>query len=1263
MAADSSASKNPSAGDNRVRDFLQKSEEFIHTYGTRDPALMPQLAMYAQKYGLTKDEFEMACSELHIVTPPALPNQRPVTIPVPPPLPSNNLPPATDAPGPRAPVIKITDADVLRLTDDDVIEEEAALVEAVSVPSPPPVPLSTPSSVASTKSSPPSLPAATVKKQAVFDQKPVDVKPRFMQQAKLILGHTHGWSPQALAMIYQHASELGITDERRDLWINELRGPDPDARVKPARSLPEKSETASPEKQAAKKEQSKAEATPAPKKKRERKPLSAQDTFRIYLKKAFKALSTHNINPVREAKLIQEGVTKLGLSEILASDLLHEVAKKMDRTVLSLHQETKEDDIEEEQEERITDFQQRAASIIAGQGGVNSISRAMIATVAKDLGLSAEQGEAALTLIQKESEKTGEENKNIQRSEAFRAFILDKLQHIKHGIVSAKVARQLTDIGVDLHGLDHSVAELTLRNAVADEDLQLISHKQAASHLGKIIASIFEDEDDISAENRKRIIAEGDQWGLTLVEINEVIAHQNELQAKRVKQDQRRSSRVLFVCFSIILVGLLYLGYYLKLENNPIEPGPNINTIVTDVPDDDPNQLQPEVAKWGRQPWWDEGLTLDMVQLYQNHQEISEYLEAICVADENQRTAAYKRLTARLLSDVIEDKSGSNYDKFSQILQKLYHADPSDVAASQILNSLLKSVPDDTVMPTSVPLFERQFMALDMAASLADPSNIDPNRTNQVIGSLEAKLNIALADPTHLRESSLKEFSRNQYRHLSTRADKNVAEVARLHLAMSDAIKNRLDSADVDAMDINLVMDVLPQLSSNWDAYKPVVQRLIDSGNTSGLLQLIDLYEVGLDNNSIQSELGVMLSRFMQVNIDGLPSDQSATLMRNSQGASSLTRGAQERWRYFWNQADPVTLIDDERLSPTELLEETLLLSYIGTLGHAVAKKDLGTQSFERLTGDGRPSLEEQDPAAPAAATNQASFSIADPRTSDLIRSLVRNSSPQLRMTILNSLTSLAPSIEDLEYGEAVQLVAYLFRLKPRNEHDLVIRSIPAFSHWGTLKLAIADKMPSARRNVDDLQSIVGALLGRTIVLPTKSKLNLQLQRILLQDALANIEVEAGQVGALSPLDADRAAELLLDMYGEQAIMAGVPQAVRQAATLPSELLLAIIQIRIQALSASSNDSIKERLQLIEHELRVVNYLASNDISTTAAYQRIWLKVLLIEVEQTKPKQTIQAAGLMLRLAMNDRKSKNIFLQLRNGEAALVKMWQLLAQP
>ena len=463
-------------------------------------------------------------------------------------------------------------------------------------------------------------------------------------------------------------------------------------------------------------------------------------------------------------------------------------------------------------------------------------------------------------------------------------------------------------------------------------------------------------------------------------------------------------------------------------------------------------------------------------------------------------------------------------------------------------------------------------------------------------------------------------------------------------------------------MDINLVIDILPQISSNWDAYKPVVQRLMDSGNTSGLLQLIDLYEVGLNNKSIQTELGVMLSRSMKIDISGLPPAQSATLLRNSQGASALTRGFQERWLYFWNQADKVTLSYDEQLTATELLEDTLLFSYLGTLGHAVAKKDLGEQSYERLAKNGRPSLKEGVPVASPAS--KPDFSISDPRTLDLIRNLVRNSNSQIRITYLNSLVNLAPSIEDLEYDEAMQLVAYLFKLKPRNEHDLVVRSVPAFSHWHTLKLALADKLPSARRNTDDLQNIVGALLGRPILLPTKTKVAQQLQRILLQDALAKIEVTSGQVGAISPLDADRASELLFEMYSEQAIMVGVPQTIRQTATMPSNLLLAMIQIRIQVLSSSSSDEVvKERLQLIEHELRVVEFLVSNDISTTAAYQRIWLKVLLIEIEQTKPKQTIQAIELLHQLAITDRKSKNIFLQLRNGEAALVKMWLLLAQP
>src|SRR5690606_7856376 len=125
-----------------------------------------------------------------------------------------------------------------------------------------------------------------------------------------------------------------------------------------------------------------------------------------YLRAAFKALPGQRINPRREQKLIQEGTTKLGLSEVLARDVLLEVAQQQGFAVVSQSERPEESDDHDALEERLTTFQQRAATIIAGQGGVTSIARLMISETAADLGLSDAQRDAALASIQRQSEKT-----------------------------------------------------------------------------------------------------------------------------------------------------------------------------------------------------------------------------------------------------------------------------------------------------------------------------------------------------------------------------------------------------------------------------------------------------------------------------------------------------------------------------------------------------------------------------------------------------------------------------------------------------------------------------------------------------------------------------------------------------------------------------------------------------------------------------------------------------------------------------------------
>ena len=158
------------------------------------------------------------------------------------------------------------------------------------------------------------------------------------------------------------------------------------------------------------------------------------------------------------------------------------------------------------------------------------------------------------------------------------------------------------------------------------------------------------------------------------------------------------------------------------------------------------------------------------------------------------------------------------------------------------------------------------------------------------------------------------------------------------------------------------------------------------------------------------------------------------------------------------------------------------------------------------------------------------------------------------------------------------------------------------------------------------LAQLVSRALGREI-LPAnaawRSAARSQLLRAVL-DELRN-EPAAGAATEESPV-ASRAAEALHELYRERARQLRVsPDAYKSTASPAEALQLLVSQHEAQLASG------KVDLSWLPHELRVIEYLTDNDLQRSVALQRVWLKLLALEMRREGSDQAARGGCALAR--------------------------------
>jgi hypothetical protein len=203
----------------------------------------------------------------------------------------------------------------------------------------------------------------------------------------------------------------------------------------------------------------------------------------------------------------------------------------------------------------------------------------------------------------------------------------------------------------------------------------------------------------------------------------------------------------------------------------------------------------------------------------------------------------------------------------------------------------------------------------------------------------------------------------------------------------------------------------------------------------------------------------------------------------------------------------------------------------------------------------------------------------------------------------------------------------------------------------------VADGLANSKIGPDRVLELVSALAGRDV--PTGQSAD-ELRRLLLAAVLDDLENNANESPAIrgGPL-LDRAEAVVAESCRQRASLFNVSPAAISAAQGPAQTLELLAASLAESVSrGKTNDSLAARLP---HELKAAQYLAGGELPYTVAVQKLLIDLSARRIAAQRPQRAAAARQIAAESAAFSAVATSALTQLRDQEAALLKLWMLYA--
>ncbi len=1116
-----------------------------------------------------------------------------------------------------------------------------------SPPKPPPLPKSVPQVD--------QAPGAAVPPVVLIDDNAV--LQNFIDKAAYVLAQHGGWNPKTRVILSQMAHAMGVTSREMEAALASLQvaargvavSAAPDETTPSFPTPPPVVGDAAPPPPDGTDPPGWAPSNVVPPPPPQPKP---PEVYRSYLNKAIDDLERPRINPRRERRLIEQGVQKLGLSPVFAKQLLCEVAAERNVQVESRQAGAAE---ESSLQQRTEEFLRQARAIIAEQRGATLAGQIKISAAAQELGLSDDERLRAMSLLQEGAAlQSQEEQLRAERLAVFRESLGSIIAALPRKIMTPDVVAQLVQRGCDYYGVLPDEAELAVRESAATLGLRYVSQQRAFEHLSRLVSEKMGGLAALRENDRQRIFAEGGHWGLGPQDIEAIILEQVETN-RRIQAGRRQRAQLVIGLTSMaaVLVVIAVVGWRLTRDAT----SPPIATNESMRADASLDPAAPASPREG--DWWDVNLAVAMTRAKVELHYLDAALEQVRSPSPTSRGNGYERLIEGL-PRIVDSRTATSV--LQEIVAGCHALDPSDAAATRLRERLILAIPKpSTPLPNDARPFRQAYAAAEMAiAAVARPS-APTARSTEMRQELGRALGVSLDpswDKVELRRQVMAALTRQLYRLVTDGAGDQAPAVQPLYAFVAAEAARYLDDPTTERLDAKFLSALLSEDEDVWKQYQEPILRVVNAGDPTTVLQAVELLE-RTEDEGLRFYLAAGLLRRIGVTPSGQSFEEVASAVRVKFGVSARSSAPREDgWRRFTRESEEqLNSLADENATPLELFEETANLTRLAAMGVALSQGEFGSAIWEQLTSSEPVNLSFRSPEISEVARSGDAISNARSRlVSRYIDGLARSTHPVQRVGYLRGVADNAAHIQEIEPQEAELIAKYLLSPKTDEEREAIAEFLPVLGRWKLVRLALADLLPETQVRQELVEDMISQVLEGASDLGGGEHWRRRLRETLMRSVLDGGAVTLGN----HPYDV--AQEAMLSAYLIQAQVLGSSAAANAEIVSPTAILPAMIEARAARLSGKAvNADDREFLARLPHELAVADYLGDDDLRRLALLERIWLRLLAIDVTTARRDRADAAAKIIAELQRQDRTAKDVLVQLRNGQAALVQMWRLQA--
>ena len=1130
-------------------------------------------------------------------------------------------------------------------------------------------------------------PAGCVDAESAADQQDATRVANFLQQAQWVLADQRGMTVKAQMMIAAIARDLGVSEEQAADAIRSLQqssraenGTGSGARMPGGRfengtgsgarmsgACPIFGTSACPPPRSGVvgiEPPPVAEPAGPPSESPPRQSASPQLMFRAYLGEALAKSSREEISARKEHRLIEEGTRKLGLAEVFARQILHDVAAAMGRRLASAADSGGEPASEPAGDlpaEAIGEFLERAAAILTEQRGMNARSRVLLAAVASSCGLNQAQMERAMQLLQGEGyDPQAADAQQAEREQAFRNALLDNFRQLPHQLLHARDERRWLEDGNLRYGLPTERAADLIGESAAQAGVRVISADKASGHVYALAADLLDQGYRLERAIRTRIVVEGGQWGLTEDQVDAIL--QDAMLDRQHADSTHRRLMVLALgggagLLGALLLMLAWMAFFSRdAASTSGEPEP---------PQAAADAAIATVVPSGRE-WWTshKELLIAATKVRIVMPDVKGELARLGSTEADLRGVAYRDLVAAVVPQTELRVHGLVLRDFFAGCLAL---DPSDDAAGALAGSLLDLMPklggrlppgDDAAG------FDLSFWSVRCMLDVFAQPGLSDRRGDQLAATLGTALGIRIQrslDRRELERQCMVALCQHLYSAIITAATSQPHEAAALFTAVTRQASRYLDSAAVDQRTADLLTAVFPHAEKQWREYEYLLQFALNSNEPLVVLRIVDLYEQ-ISDPDFQAFLAERLLRRARIVARTVPRDEVPQRVREALGVKSPVSGRQ-RWKQLTGLIDERPVAGAEQ--PVERLQSLSDIAHAGTLACALGRGESGYATFDELFAAGPVTLSSsgtvpargRDPVTPRRVPSSLiqSVLVNIANLSDT-RNRSRGSAP----LYLRNVATIAPQVPDLPREPAEQLARYLLSGKTDAEHQAVLQHTHTVTRWTNVRLALADQVLDTTATRQRVVEVLTAVLGRDVAPGDDTKWRQQLRDSLLLDVIQALAFAAPPAHGSERIY-DDLADGLRETYATRARLLGVPSDQYASAATATDVLRLMIETdetrttRNPGGGGTAGGSIADWAE----QLAAIDYVAENDLQKTVLLQRLWLRGLAARMTHSGEIPAGEGTRLLAELTDADRQAVDLIQQLADGERIHQQLWLL----